>query len=153
MLHFEDIKQKMADYCVYQDRCHWEVEKKLREFDLIEEARDEILLFLIQNNFLNEERFARSYTRGKFNQKKWGKRKIKQGLERRNISKYLIDKALNEIEETEYLECLQQTAEKKWRTIQAPNTYQNKQKLIRYLMQRGFEWKDIEKVLEDFSYI
>ncbi len=153
MLHFEDIKQKMADYCVYQDRCHWEVEKKLREFDLIVEARDEILLFLIQNNFLNEERFAISYTRGKFNQKKWGKRKIKQGLQKRFISDYLIQKALNQIVESEYLECLQQTAEKKWQNIKAPNFYQKKQKLIRYLMQRGFEWKDIEKVLEDISYI
>ncbi|MDO5617092.1 MAG: RecX family transcriptional regulator, partial [Cruoricaptor ignavus] len=63
---FEEIKQKMANYCVYQDRCHYEVEQKMREFLLIPEAKDEIMLYLIRENYLNEERFVRSYIRGKF---------------------------------------------------------------------------------------
>ena len=77
---FKEIKQKLVNYCVYQDRCHYEVELKMREFVLIPEAKDEILLYLIQENYLNEERFAKSYARGKFYIKRWGKNKIKQNL-------------------------------------------------------------------------
>jgi len=61
---FEEIKQKLVNYCVYQDRCHFEVEQKMREFVLIPEAKDEILLYLMKENYLNEERFTRSYIRG-----------------------------------------------------------------------------------------
>ena len=63
---FEDIKHKLVNYCVYQDRCHYEVDLKMREFMLIPEAKDETLLYLMRENYLNEERFTRSYTRGKF---------------------------------------------------------------------------------------
>ena len=67
---FEEIKQKIVNYCVYQDRCHAEVEQKMKEFLLIPEAKEEILLYLIKENYLNEERFTRSYVRGKFYIKK-----------------------------------------------------------------------------------
>ena len=68
---FQEIKQKLVNYCVYQDRCHAEVEQKMKEFVLIPEAKEEIILYLIKENYLNEERFAKSFTRGKFYIKKW----------------------------------------------------------------------------------
>ena len=87
---FDEIKEKLANFCVYQDRCHWDVEKKMREYDLIPEAKDEIFIYLIQNNFLNEERFVKSFVRGRFNQKKWGRNKIKMALKQRQIPEQLI---------------------------------------------------------------
>src|SRR5690606_29639644 len=102
-----EIRDKLAKYCAYQDRCHWEVENKMREFNLIPEAHEEILIYLIQHNFLNEERFARSYVRGKFNQKNWGRIKIRIELKKRKIPSRLIESALLEIDEDDYLKTLQ----------------------------------------------
>ena len=83
---FEEIKQKLVNYCIYQDRCHQEVEQKMQDFLLIPEAKDEIMLYLINENYLNEERFARSYIRGKFYLKNWGRIKIKNHLKFKGIS-------------------------------------------------------------------
>ena len=81
-----EIEQKLKRYCSYQDRCHNEVEKKLKEFDLIEEAKNKILFNLINENYLNESRFSENFVRGKFKIKNWGKIKIVQELKSRNIS-------------------------------------------------------------------
>jgi regulatory protein len=135
----EQAKRRLEQYCVYQDRSHYEVIKKLREMKMIPMAIDAIVLHLMQHNFLNEERFARSYVRGKFNIKKYGRIKIVQGLKQKNITANLIKIALKEIEEGVYLETLTQLAEKKIQVLKEPNKYKKKQKLIRFLMQKGYE--------------
>ncbi len=94
---FDEIKQKLVSYCVYQDRCHAEVEQKMREFLLIDEAKEEIILFLLKENYLNEERFTRSYIRGKFYIKHWGKNKIRMHLKQKQISERLMNKCFDEI--------------------------------------------------------
>ena len=109
---FEEIKQKIVNYCVYQDRCHSEVEQKMKEFLLIPEAKEEILLYLIKENYLNEERFTRSYVRGKFYIKKWGKNKIKLNLLQKGISEKLILKSFSEINQEDYIKELKLLIEK-----------------------------------------
>src|SRR5690606_14344418 len=99
---FSEIKQKLVNYCVYQDRCHQEVEQKMRDFLLIPEARDEILLYLMQENYLNEERFARSYIRGKFYMKSWGRNKIRIHLQQKGVPLKLINSSMEEIEDDDY---------------------------------------------------
>ena len=99
---FEEIKQKLVNYCIYQDRCHQEVEQKMQDFLLIPEAKDEIMLYLINENYLNEVRFARSYIRGKFYLKNWGRIKIKNHLKFKGISEKLINKCMDEIDEADY---------------------------------------------------
>ncbi len=148
---FNQIKHKLADYCVYQDRCHFEVEQKMREFDLIPEAHDEIIIYLIQNNFLNEERFARSFARGKFYQKKWGKRKIANALRQKGVPKNLVEKGFEEIEEEDYLKTLEELSEKKWQQIKAATIWEKRKKLQSFLQQRGFEWELIKMQLEQLS--
>ena len=101
---FEEIKQKLVNYCVYQDRCHSEVEQKMRDFLLIPEAKDEIFLYLIKENYLNEERFTRSYIRGKFYIKHWGRTKIKMNLKQKGITEKLIANSMDEIDEQDYLD-------------------------------------------------
>ena len=86
---FEEVRQKMVNYCVYQDRCHYEVEQKMQEYMLIPEAKDEILLYLMRENYLNEERFATLFAGGKFRMKSWGKIKISQALFEKKVSKQL----------------------------------------------------------------
>nr|WP_262916305.1 regulatory protein RecX [Ornithobacterium rhinotracheale] len=139
----------MARYCAYQDRCHWELEQKLKEFFLIPEAKDEVILTLMQHNFLNEERFAHSFVRGKFNQKQWGRLKIAQELKKRNIGTRLIDEALKQIDNQDYLNALTDLMEKKANRITYKNEYDKRAKLTRYLMQKGYEYELIKECLND----
>lgn len=140
---YEEIKQKMVNYCVYQDRSHFEVEQKMKEFLLIPEAKEEILLFLIKENFLNEERFAKSYTRGKFYIKKWGKNKIRMSLLQKGISERLIKKSFEEIDDEDYKRTISDLINKTLLTYKGLQEYQKKQKLIKFLISRGFEYEMI----------
>ncbi|MDE0534777.1 regulatory protein RecX [Tenacibaculum sp. L6] len=129
----------MEHYCVYQDRCHKEIEAKLREYRLIPEAREHILLHLLEHNFLNEERFSRSFARGKFRIKKWGKERIVRELKFRDISTYNIKSALKEIDEEEYIKTLYELVDKKNALVKETNKFKRKKKIADYLLYRGFE--------------
>lgn len=151
MLDLSQIKKKLADYCVYQDRSHYEVEQKLKELrTLNEDDRGEILIWLIQNNFLNEERFSRSYARGKFYQKKWGKIKIMQGLKQKRIPTNLIDKGIEEINEDDYKSTLMELTEKKWNILRESEVYLKKKKIYNYLLQKGYEYNLINEILKNY---
>ena len=145
---FQEIKQKLVNFCVYQDRCHSDVEQKMKEFVLIPEAKEEIILYLIKENYLNEERFARSYTRGKFYIKKWGKNKIKQQLRLKGISDKLIVKSFSEIDERDYQDTIRDFIEKLLLTYNGLKDYQRKQKLIKLLMSKGYEFEMIQNELK-----
>ena len=134
-----EAQKKMEYYCAYQDRCHQEIEEKLRTMHLIPEARELIILHLLQHNFLNEERFAKSYARGKFRIKKWGKQRIVRELKYRKISEYLIRTALKEIKDADYYATFHQLAEKKFESVTETNPQRKEKKLINYLQYRGWE--------------
>lgn len=151
MLDLFQIKKRLADYCVYQDRSHYEVEQKLKELRTLNESeRGEILIWLIQNNFLNEERFSKSYARGKFYQKKWGKIKIMQGLKQKKIPTNLIDKGIEEINEDDYKSTLMELTEKKWNIIRESEVYLKKKKIYNYLLQKGYEYNLINEILKNY---
>jgi regulatory protein len=137
----EEIKRKLERYCVYQDRCHKEIETKLREFVLIEEAKNQIILHLMEHNFLNEERFSKSFARGKFKIKKWGKQRIIRELKFRDITAYNINTALKEIDEETYLNTITEIAEKRNRLIKESDIYKRKKKLSDFLMRKGYEFE------------
>jgi regulatory protein len=147
----DEIKRKLEHYCAYQDRCHKEVEQKMWEFNLIPEAKELILLSLMKDDFLNEERFSKSYARGKFRIKNWGKQLIVRELKFRDISAYNIKTALKEIDETEYLKTLYSITENRNEVISEPNVYKRKKKLIDFLMRKGFEndliFKTVNEIL------
>ncbi len=144
----DEVKQKMARYCAYQERSHYQVEKKLKDMGMIPEAVDTVMLFLIREGFLNEERFARAYVRGKFYQKQWGKQKIIQGLKQHHIHPNLIEKALNEIDDTDYQATIKNLIKKKsW--LLPDMSYQSKQKIARYLIQKGYKYEEFaDKLFE-----
>lgn len=143
---FLEIKQKMANYCAYQDRCHAEVETKMREFVLIPEAKEELMLYLIQENFLNEERFTRSYIRGKFYMKGWGKNKIKMHLKQKQIGEKLIHSCWDEIDDQDYEKELRKQYDAYYLKLKGLQDYQKHSKTIRFLMGRGFEYDLIQNV-------
>ena len=144
----------MEHYCAYQERCHKEVETKLKQMRMIPEARDQIIYHLLQHNFLNETRFSQAFARGKFRTKKWGKNRIVNELKLRNISTYNIKLALKEILEAEYLETFDKLSEKRLsQLVSEENIQKKRKKLADYLLYRGWESHLVyEKVNELIKY-
>lgn len=139
----------MVNYCVYQDRCHAEVEQKMRDFLLIPEAKDEIFLYLIKENYLNEERFVRSYIRGKFYMKQWGRTKIRLNLKQKDISDKLISQCWDEIDDNDYQKTLQKIWDDYYQKQKGLKEYQKKIKTTKYLLSRGFGYNEIaDAILE-----
>lgn len=137
----------LEHFCAYQERCHKEVEQKLYDLKMIPEAKEKIILHLLQHNFLNEERFAKAFVRGKFSIKKWGRIKIINELRFKNISTYNIKSALKEINEKDYLETLQKISEKKLALIKESNTFKKKNKLATFLISKGYESELVYKIV------
>nr|WP_262908162.1 regulatory protein RecX [Epilithonimonas sp. JDS] len=140
---FDEIKQKIVNYCVYQDRCHAEVEQKMRDFLLIPEAKDEIFLYLIKENYLNEERFTRSYIRGKFYIKHWGRTKIKMNLKMKGINEKLISNSMDEIDESDYEKTVVKLYQNYFSSQKGLQEYQKKSKTIKHLLSKGYEYEII----------
>ncbi|WP_405576953.1 regulatory protein RecX [Winogradskyella sp. Asnod2-B02-A] len=132
-------QQKLESYCAYQERCHKEVRQKLRDMKMIPEAIDVIMVHLIQDNFLNEERFAKAFVSGKFRIKKWGKNRLVRELKFREISKYSIDTALKEIDLDDYYKTLDDLVQKRIAQVKETNIYKKKKKVADYLLYRGWE--------------
>lgn len=135
----KEATRKMERYCAYQERCHQEVAKKLARMNMIPQAIDQIMTHLIKNDFLNEERFARGYARGKFHQKNWGKRRIVMELKRRQLSRFNIQNALRELDKEPYEEVLHKLAVRKLGQISDRSILKKKRKLADYLLYRGWE--------------
>jgi regulatory protein len=135
----KEVQTKLEYYCSYQDRCHQEVTQKLYELGVKSNEADTLIVHLIENNFLNEERFARSFARGKYRIKGWGKIRIVNELKQRQISAPNIKCALTEITEEEYLETFDKLALRHWETIQETNALKKKKKFCDYLLRKGWE--------------
>jgi len=144
---------KLMQYCAYRDRSQKEVEEKLLEMRMIPAAREEIIIKLMQEGFLNEERFARSFVRGKFRIKKWGRYRITQELKLREISSPIIKLAMTEIEEADYKTTLYSLAEKKLNLLTEPDKFKRKKKLSDYLIRKGYESSLVYEVTEDLISI
>lgn len=146
----DEIKDKMAKYCLYQDRCHWEVEKKLRDFDLIPEAKDEIIFKLIHYGFLNEERFVHNFVRGKVNQKMWGRNRLRQELKMRQIDQKLIEKAFKEeIDLDKYWNNLLYLTQKKFNLLASEReSFKKINKVKAYLAYKGYEFDLMNDAIE-----
>ena len=140
--------QKLQAYCAYQERCHSEVTAKLRELGMFGDEADAIMAQLIEDNFLNEERFAIAYARGKFRMKSWGKIRIRQELKMRHIPDYSIQQAMKAIDtEGGYLETLERILRQK-ATEYTDEDYQKTAKLYAFALRRGFESDLISAVLK-----
>ena len=131
--------ERLKNYCALQDRCQWDVTQKMKEWGLLEMTQNHILEILIQEKYVDEERFAQSFCRGKFLIKKWGKVKITNELKKKKISDICIKKGLEEIDLTEYDLLLEDLLTKKNDTLRDKNHFTRKSKLARFLIQRGFE--------------
>jgi regulatory protein len=140
---------KAEHYCAYQERSQQEVRDKLYEWGLWPDAIEQIISQLIEGNFLNEARFANAYAQGKFNQKAWGKIKIKQGLKLKRVPDVLIKKALLGIDLDDYLAALTRLLQKKAASVTEKHHLKRRYKLQQYAMSRGYEAELIADVLKN----
>lgn len=147
----QQAKAKAAKYCAYQERTQQEVRDKLYSYGLYPDLVEEILSELISDGFVNEERFAQAFARGKFRSNKWGRVKIELGLRRKGLSEYCIRSGLQEIDEAAYRETLQQLLQKKWQSLYREEPYVRKHKTARYALSKGYESELIWQILGDYS--
>jgi regulatory protein len=147
----DQVLDKMAKYCAYQERCVKDVKDKLKTFDIPQEEKTKILDYLMDNRFVDDERFAKSFVRGKVNQSGWGMNKIRFHLMQKGISKELIDEALGQTDEEIYRQRLMDILTTKAKTVKAVSDFEKKRKLAAYAMQKGFEGNLVWEVLKDLA--
>jgi len=143
----DQAKLKAESYCAYQERSQYELRNKLYEWGLHQKDAEEIISELIDQNFLNEERFSGAYTLGKFRIKGWGRMKIKQGLKLKGVPDKLIAKSLMAIDMDDYLSKLEQLLEKKSKTITEKDPFKRRYLLSRYAAGKGYESDLISELL------
>lgn len=144
----EQAKEKLERYCAYQERSHKQIEEQLYKMRMIPQAQEVIITHLIQHNFLNESRFAQAYSRGKFRIKKWGKKRITQGLKQHGVSAYNIKLGLAQIDPEAYRETFDALVEKRLNDLTSEkNILKKKRKLLDYLAYRGWETELIYEAL------
>ena len=150
-LSLEQALQKARHYCAYQERCHSEVKEKLYGFGLRKNDVEEALSRLIEDNYLNEERFAIQFAGGRFRMKQWGKVKIRYELKQKQVGEYCIKKALAAIGEDDYDHMLTKLVEDKWEALQDEEPYIRRQKTQNYLVQKGYESDRIHAALAEIK--
>ena len=149
-LQYSEVLSKLQVFCAYQERCHFEVRKKLSELRVDPQVMENIIASLIEGNFLNEERFARIFAGGKFRVKKWGRLKIECALRGKQVSEYCVRKGLEEIPEVDYITLLDRLVEEKFPNSKADNIYTKRNKVAKFLINRGFEpelvWTKLKEI-------
>lgn len=147
----EQALQKLRHFCSYQERSHFDVQQKLWDLGVRRTEHEEIISTLIEENYLNEERFARAFVGGKFRMKDWGRKKIYYALKEKKVSEYNIKNAMKEIDDEDYKKILRQLADKKYAALKAEQFLVRKKKTIDYLLQKGFENDLVIKMLNEMT--
>lgn len=149
---YKELLEKAKHYCTYQERCHSEVRTKLVEIGARGLDLENLMAQLIEENFLNEERFAVAFVGGKFRQKQWGRIKIRMELQKKQVSEYCMREAFKQLEEQEYYDTLYQVIHKKSLTLDEPDKIKKKYKLAQIGIAKGFEndlvWKVVNSLTE-----
>lgn len=149
----DQVLDKTTKYCAYQERCVKDVRDKLKTFDIPEEEKQKILAYLLNNRFVDDERFAKAFVRGKINQSGWGINKIRFHLVQKGIAKDIIDEALGQTDEEVYRQRLIDILKAKSKTMKAATDFEKKRKLAAFAIQKGFEASLVWEVLKDFQVV
>lgn len=147
----EEALQKLRQYCAYQERSHYEVQQKLYDYGVRKLEHDEVIATLIEEDYLNEERFAKAYAGGKFRMKDWGRKKIYYALKEKRVSDYNIKLALKDIDEDVYEENLRELAEAKYEALKNEQYLVRRKKTMDYLFQKGYESDLVTKVVNELG--
>ncbi len=141
-----ELLSKLERYCAFQERCEFDIRKKLTSMPCSVAQRDEIIRRLKEHDFLNEQRYVETFVRSKLHEQ-WGKLKIRQALYVKNIAPSLIDENMNSMDEDAYAQMIAEVVEK-WKKLHSADVG-NRPKLFRYMLTRGFTIQEVMSVIED----
>jgi regulatory protein len=147
----EEALQKLRQYCAYQERSHYEVQQKLYQLGIRKSEHDEVISTLIEEDYLNEERFAKAFAGGKFRMKDWGRKKIYYALKEKKVSEYSIKQAMKEIDEAEYAKNLNELVAEKYESLKDEQYLVRKKKTIDFLIQKGYEYELVSRAVNQLS--
>lgn len=145
----KELTEKAKRYCAYTERCSYDVRQKLLSIGADESSISKIITRLQKEAYLDDERFARVFVNGKFQNNRWGKTRINAELIKRQLPKSLINKALEEIDEQSYRQCLLSVIKKKTKEMEGKLTHKRREKLMAYCLQKGFEPDLVLKTLDE----
>lgn len=145
---YTEILTKLERYCAYQDRCTSEVSEKLKILQVEEKLQNDIIQYLRNEGYIDDERFVQSFIRGKISAKQWGRNKIRMHLQKKKIDNYLIDKYLQDVDEVKYQVGLQSAIDK-WIRLHREINPENSPKLYRHLLSKGFSYEEIRNALNE----
>lgn len=144
----EQAFMKLKHYCGYQERCHAEVKEKAYNLGLRKAVVEQLISQLIEEDYLNEERYAKLFVGGYFRQKKWGINKIVYALKQKKISEYIIKKGLKEIDQEEYKRTAEKLVRTKWNLLKNEQHLNRQSKTMAYLLQKGYESALIQELIK-----
>ena len=147
----EEALQKLRQYCAYQERSHYEVQQKLYDLGIRRQEHDEVIATLIEEDYLNEERFAKAFAGGKFRMKDWGRKKIYYALKEKKVSEYSIKQAMKEIDEEEYQKNLKELVTEKYESLKDEQFLVRKKKTIDFMIQKGYEFDLVTRALKELA--
>ena len=147
----EQALQKLRQYCAYQERSHYEVQQKLYELGIRRQEQDEVIATLIEEDYLNEERFAKAFAGGKFRMKDWGRKKIYYALKEKKVSEYSIKQAMKEIDDEDYKQNLKELTQEKYELLKNEQYIVRKRKTIDYMLQKGYELDLVTKAINELA--
>jgi regulatory protein len=147
----EEAHEKLTTFCAYQERCPWDIRRKLASKGIEGEKAEKLIQEMILGEYVDEERYARSFCRGKFRMKKWGRSRIQRELKLRQIPEKLIKLSMTEIDPVEYYDTLLNQTQKKWKSTKEPELFKKKYKVSQYLMSKGFEFDLVKEAIEEIS--
>lgn len=148
----EQALQKLRQYCAYQERCHYEVEQKLWNLGINKKEHGAIIATLIEDDYLNEERYAIQYAGGKFRMNDWGRKKIYYSLKEKKISEYCIKKALKQIDNSDYEKTINALAVKKYAQLKEEQPLIRRKKTMDYLLLKGYEPELINRIVSQLGH-
>ncbi len=147
----DDALEVLRKYCVYQDRCHSEVRTRLLKLKIYGDDLEDIIVDLIQDDFLNEERFAKAFVRGKYRMKSWGRYKIERALKEKRVSEYCIRKGMEEILEEEYLENLERLLRKRVNIRPSSNERMLSMELMKFAQSKGYFYEEAKDIVRELA--
>ena len=136
---------RLSALCAQGEHCQWEMQEKMRKWELDEEAQARIMERLLKDRYVDDERYARAFIMDKIRYNKWGRRKVEQALWMKHIDDDIRQRTLDEVDDEEYLSVLRPLLKEKRRTTKAGSDYELNQKLIRFALGRGFTYDIIEQ--------
>jgi regulatory protein len=149
--NLEEVREKIRHYCAYQERSQKQAREKLLAYGLLPHIADDLLLELLQDDFVNEERFALAFAKGKVNSKQWGRRKIEMALRQHGVSKPCIAQALNAIDHVQYRNNMQKLVARKFNSLKGLRNNARKQKTITYLMGKGYYFEEFKSMVDSIA--